>query len=238
MWMDKGPSYLRGHRILHAFSPFFILPIRTNVSHPIAWSRAGSRFCISRPARALDSQLDVLGPLDLRPILLQRQLDLAALSTVAHDLLGAPADEVLRLHHAVDVGLDAVEERRALDALDEVVLAALLLDDVAGLVAQHAHLLVRVLARLALRHQLHDDVLRRHERQLLHDARVRARGVHDEPGDHVVKRHRDGVGGQEELGDRDAADGRVVEGALEPLLCARGWGVSWAGSRNRVGGAY
>lgn len=56
-----------------------------------------------------------------------------------------PANEVFGFQHAVNLTPDFLEELGSLDSLDEVVLSAFLLDDIAGLVAEHADLLVGVL---------------------------------------------------------------------------------------------
>lgn len=78
------------------------------------------------------------------------------------DNLGAAADEAAGVGEGVDVGEDGLEERPDLDALDQVVVLAFLLDDGAGLVRENTNLLVGVLARVALLDHGHDDVLGGH----------------------------------------------------------------------------
>jgi hypothetical protein len=112
----------------------------------------------------LNSQLDSLRLPDVLLVGTQRSLDLAVLiSAVPNDLLRAAADEVLGVQHAVDLGPDRLEELSVFDALDEVIREALLLDDIAGLVAQDADLLVRLLSADALGYEFHDDIFGRHE---------------------------------------------------------------------------
>jgi hypothetical protein len=98
-------------------------------------------------------------------ILLKSSLDLGVDELL--DNLGAATDEVARVGKGVDVGQDRLEERSDLDALDQVVVLAFLLDHGAGLVGEHADLLVGVLAGVALLDHGHDDVLGCHLRELL-----------------------------------------------------------------------
>jgi hypothetical protein len=98
-------------------------------------------------------------------VLLKSSLDLGVDELL--DDLGAATDEVARVGEGVDVGQDRLEERPDLDALDQVVVLAFLLDHGAGLVGEHADLLVGVLAGVALLDHGHDDVLGCHLRELL-----------------------------------------------------------------------
>ena len=103
--------------------------------------------------------------IELALVLLERGLDLGADELL--DNLGRAADEAAGVGQAVDLGEDGLEEGRDLDALDQVVVLALLLDDGAGLVGEDADLLVGVLAGVALLDHGHDDVLGGHLRGLL-----------------------------------------------------------------------
>ena len=76
---------------------------------------------------------------------------------------------------------------------------------------------MRLLAVSAGLDERHDDVLRRHERQLLRDPARDDLGVHHEALAHVLERREHDVRGEERLGERDPADRAVVERALEPL---------------------
>lgn len=85
----------------------------------------------------------------------------------------------------------------------------------------HPNLLVRLLPVPARLHDGHDDVLRRHERQLLRDpARDHAR-VHDQALGHVLQRREHDVRRQERLGQRDAPIRAVIQRPLEPLHARR-----------------
>ena len=112
----------------------------------------------------LHVQLDNIA-IELALVLLERGLDLGADELL--DNLGRAADEAAGVGQAVDLGEDGLEEGRDLDALDQVVVLALLLDDGAGLVGEDADLLVGVLAGVALLDHGHDDVLGGHLRGLL-----------------------------------------------------------------------
>jgi hypothetical protein len=112
----------------------------------------------------LHVQLDDIA-VELALVLLERGLDLGADELL--DNLGRAADEAAGVGQAVDLGEDRLEEGRDLDALDQVVVLALLLDDGAGLVGEDADLLVGVLAGVALLDHGHDDVLGGHLRGLL-----------------------------------------------------------------------
>ena len=112
----------------------------------------------------LHVQLDSI-TVKLTLVLLKSSLDLGGDELL--DDLRAATDEVARVGEGVDVGKDGLEERPDLDALDQVVVLALLLDDGAGLVGEDADLLVGVLAGVALLDHGHDDVLGGHLRGLL-----------------------------------------------------------------------
>jgi len=109
------------------------------------------------------------------------------------------------------------EELGSLDALNEVVAATLHLDVVGGLARQQANLLVGNLARGAVVDHADEDFLAGHVGQLLHQLGVDDGGEDDEAVADVVEAGDDGVGEEEHLRNVHAADGAVVEGALEPL---------------------
>ena len=112
----------------------------------------------------LHVQLDDIA-IELALVLLERGLDLGADELL--DNLGRAADEAAGVGQAVDLGEDRLEERSDLDALDQVVVLAFLLDHGTGLVREDADLLVGVLAGVALLDHGHDDVLGGHLRGLL-----------------------------------------------------------------------
>ena len=93
------------------------------------------------------------------------------------DLLRRPADEGGRIEQLRQSLVDGRKVLAGRDALDQVVVTTLLLDDVAGLLAEDADVLVALLPVAALLDHGHDDVLGGHEGQLhadvaLDDARV------------------------------------------------------------------
>ena len=132
-------------------------------------------------------------------------------------LLGCPTDEGGRVQQGVEVVPDGLEVLGALDAVDQVVVATLLLDDGARLVRQDADLLVAVLSGTALLDHGHDDVLGGHEGQLAHDSALDDLRVDDKAVGDVDEGAEQDVCGEEGLGDGDSADGGVVQRALEPL---------------------
>lgn len=163
----------------------------------------------------LDRKLSSLG-LGKRLLVLAQPLSNLAIAVILHNP-GRVANEQGRVNKTIDLAPDRLEELGLLDALEQVVLATLLLDDGASLVGQDADLLVGVLAGDAVLGELHEDGLGSHEGQLLVDAGADDLGVDDEAVSDVVEGEQDGVGQQEHLGDVHAADGAVVERALEPL---------------------
>lgn len=108
---------------------------------------------------SLDVELSSTSVLDVLGVGLDLLLDGTALAAVALDHGCGTAGEQVGVQQLVDGVPDGLEILGGLDALDEVVLAALLLDDVGGLVGEYADLLVGFLARAALGDDLHDDVL-------------------------------------------------------------------------------
>jgi len=113
---------------------------------------------------ALHVQLNDIA-VELALVLLKSRLDLGGDKLL--DDLRAASDEVARVGEGVDLGKNRLEERSDLDALDQVVVLAFLLDHGAGLVGEHADLLVGVLARVALLDHGHNDVLGCHLRIML-----------------------------------------------------------------------
>ena len=85
----------------------------------------------------------------------------------------------------------------------------------------HPNLLVRLLPIPARLHDRHDDVLRRHKRQLLRDPTRDDAGVHDQALGHVLQRREHDVRRQERLGQRDAPVCAIVQRPLEPLHARR-----------------
>ena len=77
--------------------------------------------------------------------------------------------------------------------------------------------LVRDLPVAAGAHGAHDQLLGRHERQLVREAAPDARRMHLEPARDVLHQHENRVGREEALGNHEAAVGAVVERALEAL---------------------
>jgi hypothetical protein len=139
----------------------FFLP--THIHSDALKQRQGKLMCIPSTA-TLHVQLDGI-TVKLALVLLERGLDLGGDELL--DNLGRAANEAAGVGEAVDLGENGLEERRDLDALDQVVVLALLLDHGAGLVGEDADLLVGVLAGIALLDHGHDDVLGCHLRGFL-----------------------------------------------------------------------
>ena len=76
---------------------------------------------------------------------------------------------------------------------------------------------MRLLPARTPRHHRHDDVLGRHEGQLLGDPLPDDGGVDDEAGADVEEEDEAGVGAEIGFWKRDASNGAIVEGAFEPL---------------------
>lgn len=158
----------------------------------------------------LDTKFGSGGALDVLAIRSQGLVHRPARATVLVNNIRAAAGIQLSLEHAVELAPDGLEEVVALDAVDEVVGLALVLDHGAGLVGEDADLLMGLLARLAQGAQAHDDALGDHEGQLGLDVGGNALGVNDEAVGDVVEANEDGISQQEGLGDVDAAHGRII----------------------------
>jgi hypothetical protein len=189
---------------------------------------------------SLDAELDARGSRDDLRVRLERRLDplleerVHLLRRSPDERLGVEAgrDETLRVSppvkpspsgkkvsdsQLVQLGHDVLEVRIPPDPLDQIILPSLLLHDGARLMAQHPDLLMGLLPVPSLLHDLHDDVLGRHERQLLVDSSSDDFRVDDEALKDVLEGGEDDVGGEEGLGEGHSTVGRVVESALEPL---------------------
>lgn len=81
----------------------------------------------------------------------------------------------------------------------------------------HPDLLVGLLPITALFHECHDDVLRRHERELLTYASRDNTRVYNEPLRHVLQRRKYDIRREERLGQRHTSVRTVVQRAFEPL---------------------
>lgn len=79
------------------------------------------------------------------------------------------------------------------------------------------NLLMRLLPISTLLYNRHDQVLRRHKRQLLPDPPLNHLLVHHQSLAHVLQCAQHNIGREERFGERDAAVGGVIEGTLEPL---------------------
>jgi hypothetical protein len=162
-----------------------------------------------------DRKLDARRALDDSLVRLERGPD--PLLEEGVDLLGRTTDEVLGVEELVKAREDALEVLVLLDTLDEVVLASLLLDDVAGLMRENTNLLVGLLAIAAGLDDGHDDVLCGHEGELLVDPTLDDLRVDNETLHDVLKRAEDNVGREEGLRNRDTTVRRVIERPLKPL---------------------
>ena len=68
-------------------------------------------------------------------VLRQSLLHLSTLTTILDTLFGASTNEILGVQHSVNLSPDWFEEFSTLDAFNQIILAAQILDDVACLVA-------------------------------------------------------------------------------------------------------
>ena len=109
------------------------------------------------------------------------------------------------------------EHRVAGNAVNHIVLEALLLDALASSHGVLADALVQVLTVAAALYGVHHDVLGCHERQLVHNVRLDDLRVNDQTGNDVDHDVEDCVNGKECLRHGNALVRRVVERALEPL---------------------
>ena len=145
-----------------------------------------------------------------------------------NEILGLPGRASGELFRADGVGKllpGHAEERVRGDAVQQVVLAALLLHDAGSLHGMDADALVELLAVRAALHGVHHDVFRRHERQLAPEMLRDHAGIHDEAVRDVGVQVQDPVHGEERLGDAEALVGGIVQRALEPLGSGRDRGV-------------
>jgi hypothetical protein len=83
------------------------------------------------------------------------------------DDFGRATNEGAGVGEGVDLSKDRLEERPGLNALDQVIVLALLLDNGTGLVREHADLFVGVLAGETLLDHGHDDVLGGHLQEIV-----------------------------------------------------------------------
>lgn len=113
------------------------------------------------------------------------------------DNLGAVADKQLGVDKAVDIAPDGTEELGLLDALEKVVAAALLLDDIGSLVGEDTDLLVGLLSGNTVGGELHEDGLGGHEGELLVDAGADDAWVEDNAVGNIVQGKEDRVGKEE-----------------------------------------
>jgi len=135
-------------------------------------ARTGNR--VRSSVASLHVQLDNV-TVKLALVLLKSDLDLGG-DELLNDFRRA-TDEVAGVGEGVDLGEDGLEERPDLDALDQVVVFAFLLDDGAGLVGEHTDLLVGVLARVALLNHGHDDVLGCHLQEIISNILIQVKEV-------------------------------------------------------------
>ena len=86
-----------------------------------------------------------------------------------------------------------------------------------GLAREDTDMFVRLLTRYTPLDQLHNDIFRGYERDLLLQLRPYHSGENDKAVGDVVEEDEKGVGQEEHFWDVDSTDGAVVESALEPL---------------------
>jgi hypothetical protein len=119
---------------------------------------------MNRACRDLHVQLDSL-TVELALVLLKSGLDLRVDELL--DNFRRATNEGAGVGEGVDLGKNRLEERPGLNALDQVIVLALLLDNGTGLVREHADLFVGVLAGETLLDHGHDDVLGGHLQEIV-----------------------------------------------------------------------
>lgn len=112
------------------------------------------------------------------------------------DLLRSTAGKGARVEEGIQFAQDGAKEFSATNALQQVVVLAVLLDIVGCLVGKNTDLFVGVLARKSLLHTGHDNVLSSHERKLIIHPASDDLGVDNKAGSNVVQKDKTGVGGQ------------------------------------------
>lgn len=172
----------------------------------------------------LNIQLSSLGLLDGRLVRRKLLLQLTPRSTELINQLCAATNVQLRLHHAIEISPNGLEELSLLDSLNKIVGLSKALNLVGGFEGQNADLLVSpswvstLMWRLRLSldlllsgnthsDQAHDDVLSDHERELGHDVGVDLEGEDDETLCDVLQGDGDGIGEEEHLGDVNSSLG-------------------------------
>ena len=72
---------------------------------------------------------------------------------------------------------------------------------------------------------LHEQILRRNERQIFPHGLVHDLLVHPQSPAYILQQTQDRIGAEKALRQGQAAVGRVVQRALQPLGCSGKWGV-------------
>lgn len=133
----------------------------------------------------LHVQLRSHDPLQILRITFQSLLNFGR-DQLLHNLR-APTSERAGIGERVEDRQHGLEKWRDLDAVEEVVIFALLLDHGPGLVGQDADFFVRVLTAVAALDHGHDDVFGRHEGEFAVHATGNDGGVDYEAGGDVVE---------------------------------------------------
>jgi hypothetical protein len=140
---------------------------------------------------------------------------LDGLSQKLVDLLRRAADKLQRVHDGrnIDIGKCLIGHQ----PLEQVIRAAVLLDVQGRGLAVLANPLVQVLAVATSLHGGHENVFRRHERQLGPQIGGDHFGIHHQARGDVLQKEQDGIRRQKRLRDDEPAIGAVVERTLHPL---------------------
>ena len=122
-----------------------------------------------------------------------------------------------RVYQAGQLLARNAEHRVRRDAVQQVVFAALLLDDLGRFHGMHADLLVKLLAVRPALDRVHHDVLGGHKGQLAQQVLLDHLGVHHKTVGHVAVQVQDAVDRQKRFGNAQSLVRGIIERTLEPL---------------------
>jgi len=160
----------------------------------------------------LHAECDILA--ELRSIALTNGVDDGNYEVLR--LLRRSANKMGGIEKLVDV--EFYECGILLQSMDEVVRPPVGLHLLGGGLGVTADELVQLLAIAARADGGHENLLGGHEGELGHDGGLDGAGIDDQAADDIDEQKQCAVDGEEGLGDGEALIGRVIQGALKPLL--------------------